>query len=524
MSSSITPEIKWDVDEADKNLKAWVSVDGGDTWDVIPWWPQPGSQRLFIDSCVYETLYEGNRGNGKTDSLLMSFAWHTGPAQTLPDGRQLGGWGAEWRGILFRQTFPQLKDIVAKTRKWFPRLYPGIKFNAAEYVWTWPTGETLRLAYIQRPSDYWNYHGHEYPWIGFEELTTWPDDECYTSMFSCSRSSQVGMPRMIRATTNPYGPGHNWVKMRFQLPIAPSTVLKVTEEEGQPARCAIHGSLLENKILLHAAPDYIRNLRASAGGNEAKLRAWIHGDWDIVAGGMFDDVWDPSVHVVKPFGVPHTWSVYRAFDWGSSSPFSVGWWAVSDGSDFRDGDGRLRSSVRDDMYRISEWYGWDGNPNKGLGMLAVDIARGIIERELTLGVHRVVRPGPADSSIFAAENGVSIGADMMRPQRVCGERRRISFVRSDKRPGSRVTGWELMRKMLSDAKPKKDGTPRERPGLFVFDRCEQFRRTVPTLPRDERNLDDVDTDVEDHVADEARYMVRFLGHRVSTGYTTGGAF
>lgn len=515
------PKIKWDVNEEDE-LKAFASNDDGKTWAEVPWYPQPGSQSLFCQTRIYEALYEGNRGPGKTDALLNSFAHHTGERITLDDGSQMRGWGAEWKGILFRQTFPQLKDIISKSRKWFPKIYPGIKFNASDYVWTWPTGETLRLSYIQKPDDYWNYHGHEYPWIGFEELTTWPTDECYTAMFSCSRSSQVGMPRMVRATTNPYGPGHNWVKARFRLPIPlKSSVAKIVKEEGQPDRVVIHGALKENKILLHADPNYIKNIVAAANGNKAKIAAWIDGDWDIVAGGMFDDVWDKDIHLVPRFEIPSSWSIYRSYDHGSSSPFSVGWWAVSDGSDYRDAKGLIRSSVRGDMFRIHEWYGWTGKPNEGLRMLSPDIAKGIIERELLNNIHHRVKAGPADGAIFAANDGVNIAIDMMKPQQVNSQLYRIKWIPSDKRPGSRKTGWELMRTMFRNAIPYEDGSVRDKPGIFVFDHCEQFIRTIPSLARDEKDPDDVNTDIEDHIADEARYMVRFGGSTTSSGWSTG---
>ena len=71
----------------------------------------------------------------------------------------------------------------------------------------------------------------------------------------------------------------------------------------------------------------------------------------------------------------------------------------------------------------------------------------------------------------------------------------------------------------------KDGTlriyPRENPGLFVFDTCTAFIETLPVLPRDEKDMDDVDTDAEDHVADEVRYFVRSLGQIGSSGAVSG---
>ncbi len=164
--------------------------------DNVIWRPMPGSQEAFLASHpIFEVLFEGTRGGGKTDCLLMSFGMHVGK-----------GFGSGWKGILFRQTYKQLTDVITKTKKWFPQIWPDAKFNHSEHVWTWPSGEQLLLRQFQKADDYWNYHGHEYPWIGWEELCNWATDEGYKRMMSCCRSSTKGMPRMVRATTNPYGP------------------------------------------------------------------------------------------------------------------------------------------------------------------------------------------------------------------------------------------------------------------------------------------------------------------------------
>jgi len=241
-----------------------------------------------------------------------------------------------------------------------------------------------------------------------------------------------------------------------------------------------------------------------------------------VSGGMFDDVWDQHKNIVPRFPVPGSWRVDRSFDWGSSAPFSVGWWAQSDGTDYQAADGQWRSTVRGDLFRIAEWYGWNGQPNKGLKMLAIDIAKGIKERELIMFPNRRVLAGPADSSIFGVENGMSIGLDMAKKIRMDNGQMLpgIQWTTADKRPGSRKTGWEHMRKMIRDAQPK-DGVPREKPGLFVFDNCDQFIRTVPVLPRSEKDPDDVDSDAEDHIGDEVRYRIRVVGNQAGTGTTTG---
>lgn len=488
----------------------------------VVWYPQPGSQTDFLQCPIFEVLFHGTRGPGKTDALLWAFAQHVGK-----------GFGAAWTGIIFRQSYPQLADVQAKSEKWFRQVFPNAKFNRTKMMWEWPTGEKLLLRHMARPEDYWNYHGHEYPFIGFEELTNWAMPDCYTSMFACCRCSTPGVPRMIRATTNPYGPGHNWVKDRFKLHgqwWKTVIILDAKDEEGreEPPRCAIHGHIDENKILLAADPHYKQTIIASA-SNKAMAAAWLSGSWDIIAGGMFGDVWRQGINILPRFEIPDQWRIDRSFDWGSSKPFSVGWWAESDGSDVNIPGKGWMSTVRGDLFRVNEWYGFNGRPNEGLTMLATEVAKGIVERELAWGWRRKegsqelsrVKPGPADSSIYDVENGMSIGMDMEKPVRIGNIMYRgVSWTRADKRPGSRKAGWEVVRKMMKQAHPNQ-GRPRELPGLFVMDHCQQFIRTVPVLPRDDKDMDDVDTNAEDHIGDETRYRVRSTNSRVGSGRTIG---
>lgn len=479
------------------------------------WAVQRGSQELFLNTKVYEVLYTGNRGGGKTACLLMDFGQHCGR-----------GFGADWKGILFRHTYPELKDIVDKSRAIFPKIWgSGVKFNETKMTWTWATGEQLLFRHMERESDYLSYHGHAYPWIGWEELTTWADPGCYTRMMSCCRSANPAVPRKVRSTTNPYGPGFNWVKERFQLPLPPGTIYgPLIKDDETGDRRAINSDLRENLVLLHADPDYIKRIKASA-RNEAELAAWLHGSWDITSGGMFDDIWYRVRHlmVLPTFQIPPTWRIDRSFDWGSSKPFSVGWWAESDGSLLELPGGKRMATVKGDLFRIREWYGWDGKtPNKGCRMLARDISKGIIERELKWGIYGKVKRGVADASIFDDTNGNSIARDMEESVVIDGRRYRgVFFDPADKRRGTRKQGWEQMRKMMAAVQPEEGARVREEPALFVCDCCLHFLRTVPTIPRDPDDLDDVDTDAEDHVADEARYRVRKEHRVIKSGRTTG---
>lgn len=497
-------KIEWEVKE---NILQPYVMDGGKRITVV-WAPQPGSQEAFLTCPVHEVLFSGTRGPGKSDALLMDFGQHVGC-----------GLGASWRGVLFRQSFPDLEDVIAKSNRWFPLIWPGVRYNIQQHKWSWPTGETLIFRHILRPADYYSFHGHEYPWIGFEELTNWPDDQCYRLMFSCNRSSNPNAPLKIRSTCNPYGKGHNWVKLRFKLPIQRGRIIGPVlrnnhDDNGVklPDRVCIQGFLWENKILLHANPNYLSNI-ITAARNRSEMLAWTEGDWNIIAGGMFDDIWDQKYHVVVDFPlelIPKQWRIDRSYDHGQSKPFSVGWWAESNGEPF-EYQGRKYGTVKGDLFRIREWYGWNGQPNEGVRLNSTKIGEGIIDREKQWNINQRVKVGPADSSIFNDEEEETSIAKRMADVGVYWEH-------ADKRPGSRKQGWELIREYLESSIPDGEGY-RENPGIFICENCEQFLRTFPVLPRSDKDIDDVDSDGEDHIGDEVRYRVRHSRRELRRGKT-----
>lgn len=489
-------EVEWKVDPETNEYAAFVDD------KRIGWAPLPGSQSAYLKCPVQEVLFHGTRGPGKTQGLLADFCQHVGH-----------GWGMSWQGIIFRRTFPELKDLEKKALEMIPNIFPGAKYNRGEHIWTFEQGEQLRFSFLLKDEDYLKYHGHEYPFLGFEELTNWPDDSLYLKMFSTNRSTKPGMPKKIRATTNPYGPGHNWVKNRFRIKDDQVLVRgEVIQIPGEPVRTSIKGHLLENKCLMHADPDYVKNLNVAA-ENEAQRRAWLHGHWEVTAGGMFDDIWERHIHVVPyvdPRDLPIGWKITRSYDHGQSRPFSVGWWAESNGQPYtamwmdehQTLHKRTFGEVRGDLIRIHEWYGWNGEPNKGIRLSATEIARGILERERANYI-REPKWGVADASIFdkdAASPDVTVAGRMKKEG--------VKWKGADKSPGSRAQGWQIMRELMKGSVPPADGSPRTAPGIFVMDHCTHFLRTVPSLARDRKKLDDVDTDAEDHVADEVRYRCR----------------
>ena len=446
--------------------------------EELIWEPQP-RQIDLIECPVEDVLFGGARGGGKSDGLLGDWATHA------------EDYGRYARGIFLRKSYPELEEIERRCHEIFPGF--GARWQATKRTWVWPNGASLRLRFLERDVDAEGFQGHQYDWVGCDELGNWPSPVGIDKLRACLRSAH-GIPCFFRGSANPGGVGHNWVKARYIDPAPPMTPFWVEDTIAgmtiRTQRCFVPATLDDNPILLQNDPGYWQRVVAAAGGNEALVKAWRDGDWNIVAGGMLDDVWQPRVHVLEPTEIPRAWRIRRAFDWGSSKPFSVGWFAHADGeTPLQDG----RVFPRGSRIHCMELYGYNGKPNEGLRMTNTEIARWIKTVEDASPYKGRVEAGPADSQIFDVVNGRSIAAEMATQG--------MSWKPAQKGPGSRRQGWQLIRQMLKAGHQ----WPMEEPGLFVFNTCRQFIRTVPVLPRDPKDADDVQTDAEDHCGDMLRY-------------------
>lgn len=459
------------------------------------WAPQAGSQQLFLEAPWDELLYHGTRGPGKSLALLMGFAQHVGR-----------GFGEHWRGVIFREQSVELPDLVAKSKMWFRDLFPDARFIGGneQRKWVFAGGEELAFRHIKNIDGYDDFHGHEIPYIAFDELCNWPSGEAYLAMRSCVRSTgPKHMPRQMRAACNPWGVGRGWVKERFIDPAPDGTPIYETFENpftGETitrSRVALRGTIWENKILLEQDPAYLANLLADPDPNRKK--AWLYGSWDAVSGGIFEGRWDERHNVVLPFKIPKGWMIDRAFDDGHTSPYAVGWFAESDGSPATMANGTTRHFPKGTVFMIAEYYGWNGKPNEGIKHLIREKAEVILEVEAglkrTLLDGHAIYPGPADPAIYNVQEGKSIGDQMAANG--------VSWKRADKGSGSRVAGWQQLGSMMQEAR----SSPMERPAFLVFATCRNFLRTVPTMVRDRKDPDDADTTQEDHMGDMVRYRV-----------------
>jgi hypothetical protein len=439
-----------------------------------------------FSSTASEILYGGAAGGGKSHLMrAAAISWCFDiPGLQVYLFRRISG-------DLTKNHMEGPSGFPALLEEWVNKKWVKIISDSSVEFWN---GSKIFLCHCQYEKDKYKYQGAEIHVLLIDELTHFTDT-IYRYLRGRVRMAGLTIPTKYKGMfprvvsgSNPGGVGHHWVKGSFVDP-GPMVKIKQPKEEGGMVRQYIPARIEDNPTLIEDDPDYMDRLEGL--GNPALVKAMKSGDWNIVDGGMFDDIWEDKYHVLKPFKIPATWRIDRSFDWGSSKPFSVGWWADSDGSEATMADGTIRNFPKGTLFRIQEWYGCkEGKANEGLKMLASDIAKGILERETTLGY---VRPGPADNSIFDTQDGHCIADNM--------ETSGVKWERCDKSPGSRINGWEIMRQLM-DASKK---CPMEEKGLFVFNNCRHFIRTVPTLPRDEKKTDDINTNSEDHIADEARY-------------------
>lgn len=443
----------------------------------IGWTPNPGSQSLFVSCPFKEVLYYGTRKAGKSCSLLIDFLQEVGK-----------GYKSAWRGVLLRRTFPQLRDLIIESQILYKKIFPKAEYNKSEGTWYFPDGETLKLSYMFDDRDYTNFHGHSLPWIGWDELCEWPNLEAYELMKSCCFASTPikAMPR-IRATANTWGIGRAEVKSYFIDPVGQWGV-PIKNNQGE-TRIAIFGNMLENIPFMENQGKAYR--KALFGLRDKELqKSWIYGSWDVKIGSFFSDVWDERKNVIpmtQCFIPPSDWLCFRSFDWGSASPFSVGWWCESDGNQAPNGLYYPRGT----LIRFSEWYGCIREEGKISGSYISNdqIGKEIRKREKEWP-HLRIKKGPADTQIFENKGGPNIHDQMGGNL----------FVEADK---TRQAGLAQMRNRMI-------GTKEEGPGLLVMEWCYDFRRTIPYLQRDDKKLEDIAPNQEDHICLSPNTLVKTL--------------
>lgn len=446
----------------------------------IVWSPQPGPQTALLKCPVFEVLFGGARGGGKTSGMLGLFA------------NRAQQYGENAIGLFVRRELSQLDETIEDAKRIY--LPIGAKWQESKKQFTFPNGARLKFRYLENDSDAEAYQGHSYSDLFIEELCNFPSPEPVNKLKATLRSG-AGVPCRFRATANPGGPGHTWVKARYIDP-APSgfKVIKdpfknpFTGETIERERVFIPSKVTDNKYL---GGDYIANLQMQ--GNEALVRAWLNGDWDIVSGAAFEKL-DRLKHCVRPFEIPEWWTRFTALDWGSSKPYAVGWFTVADETTLVTGREHWPDVVipKGSIIAYRELYGWNGKANEGAKEESWEVAAKIFDCEDN---DERISYRIADSAMWAEHDGPSIAENMSKALASLGARC-PTMERSRK---DRMANYNEIRNRIS-------AVGGENPGLYIFDTCQHFWRTVPSLQLDVRNPEKGwDTSQEDHWADMLGY-------------------
>jgi hypothetical protein len=456
------------------------------------WAPQPGPQSAFVACQFEEVFYGGARAGGKTDAVLGKWALKEGV------------YGANFNAIMFRRTTVSAEDAIERSRQIYRPL--GADFNEAKLLWRMPHGGRISFRYLETVTDAAEYQGRNLTDAWVEEAGQYPDPAPIDRLFGVLRSS-AAVPIQLVLTGNPGGPGQHWLAQRYNLipfPRAPQLVKRKTGSGKMHVMAVIPARIQDNLILQARDPDYIHRLHMV--GSPQLVKAWLEGDFSAVEGAYFD-CWSDAKHVIEPFAIPESWVRFRSMDWGSNSPFSVGWWAVVQ-DDYSLGNdagtnrsrneqlgGTCRTIPRGAIVRYREWYG-----AKGAKLTNERLAQGIIEREC---FDPKLADAVLDPRCFAVEGGPSIAEQINNQLSAKGmthfrqaDNRRVPPRGSPETRGP-LSGWAEMRQRLVGKN--------EIPMIYCFSTCKDSIRTIPKLQHDPKKAEDVDTNSEDHAADEWRY-------------------
>lgn len=429
--------------------------------------PNEGPQTEFLAASEREVLYGGAAGGGKSFGLLADpMRYFSNP---------------NFNGLILRRTNDELRELIWKSQELYPRAFQGAKWAEKKSQWTFPSGAKLWLTYLERDQDVLRYQGQAFSYVAFDELTQYPTPFAWNYMRSRLRTTDPTLPIYMRATTNPGGSGHGWVKRTFIDP-APANSKFIAkdietgedmvypdghEKAGEPLfyRRFIPASLKDNPYLMEGG-QYEANLLSLP---EMQRRQLLEGDWAVADGAAFSE-FRSKVHVIEPYEIPTDWRRFRSCDYGYSSYSAVHWFAI---------DPSYNTLV---CYR--ELY-----LSKHTGR---DLAKAVMEAE---GAERIDY-GVLDSSCWhqRGQLGPSIAEEMISQ----GCRWRPS----DRTNGARVAGKNRLHEVL------KIDEDTGIPGIQFFNTCRQIIADLPVIPADPRGSDDIDPRyASDHSYDSVRYAV-----------------
>lgn len=428
--------------------------------------PQP-RQKLLHQAIAQQILYGGAAGGGKSHSLR----W---------DAYDFCMKNPGCNAYLVRKSQPQLEaNHILPLKRELPKELGN--YNETKKRFDWFNGSVLQFRHCEYDRDLHDFQGWECHWLGIDEASQLNEEHIkymktrvrLGGWEPADEAAKLRLPRCVM-TSNPGGPSHHYLKQLFIDAGPPETVFydatmrnpKNPEHKGWSSMF-IPAKMDDNVFL---DDDYAGQFGQLSEWQAQQLR---DGDWDVIPGAFFD-CWSEK-NIIKPFTPPPWWPKFRSCDWGFATPFSIGEWTVSDGTEVETPEG-TQSYPEGALIRIWEWYG-NETGNKGLRLDGSTVASAVIRER------GKVQPGPGDPSMWRSDMGPSAAEKMATSG--------LIFFKGD---NQREAGWQEMYARI------KAGM------LLSFDTCYDFIRTIPALTADQMNPNDVEKVGEDHCGDEARYM------------------
>ena len=462
-------------------------------------------QRHAMISPADEILVGGSAGPGKSYFLrAASIIW----ALAVP-GISI---------FLFRRLYKELlPNHIYGAGKYMEMLKEmldnkDVEFNKSEGVFSFYNSSRIQLCHAQYEDDVLIYLGAEFNVLLIDEATQFTE-KMIRFLRSRVRLGSLEIPegpwkgRLPKAIygTNPGGVSHNYFKQGF-VDHGPKALHRAPEDDGGMLREFVPALYTDNKVMMKNDPTYSARLKGL--GDERLVDAYLKGSWNLNADGMFAANWEEKTHILDQITVPAGWRVDRCYDHGTSAPAACGYFAESNGEGIII-NGQMRYLPARSLIMIGELYLAD-EKFEGLNLTPAQIAARIVRYEFAAKLRQRVKPGPADTGIFDAAPGFESVADKLKAGGV-------TFIKADKSTGSRKRGIQFINEMLLAAKERRPDVPH----LYVARTCLHTIRTLPVLPRDVDDRDDVDTTSEDHLFDIIRYRVlkarRVAGKAAVTG-------
>lgn len=381
-----------------------------------------------------------------------------------------------YRAIIFRRTYPRLGEIIDRSFKYFKHLdakYSDKDISLKIPAWTFPSGAKYAFGHCQNEPDKYNYQGKEFHYLGFDQIEEFTES-MYLFLMAQNRTSDKQIKCYVRCTANPGGVGHAWVKKRWIETCKPNIVswFKRVEDEDIEvdkldrlaiSRSFVPASVYDNPSIIQNDPNYVKRLEQLP---EADKQALLYGNWEVFKGQFFK-MWR-KMHHVREQEVSPSYIKFLSLDYGYGAPASVGWWQV-------DYDGNI--------HRYREFYS-EGYTYQALAEKIKSLTPPTEKLDYCVADPAIWGDRAHHKDVREGESG----AETM--QKVWS-----NFTSLTKADNDRVVGWGRMRILLEQNK------------ISCAPCCRDSIRTIPTLIHDDTKVEDINSEGEDHAADEWRYAI-----------------